>query len=218
MNTKELKNLPGVYIIKNLINGKYYIGESINVRGRVTTHLRNSKQIIHKAIKKHGIENFEVYAEYFPNFSKDDLWDLEEQLIIKFNSIAPNGYNINPRGTGSTGYKPTEEQRRHQSVIRKGKKKSEDHKRKISEAHKGKKKSIEHVKKLAEIQRGKKLPPRSEESKRKISIGNKGKKRTKEQNEARSLKTKGKKLSEETKLKKRETTLRNKLAKQNTES
>ena len=33
-----MKNNPGIYIVKNLVNGKVYVGSSITVLARVTAH------------------------------------------------------------------------------------------------------------------------------------------------------------------------------------
>lgn len=119
----EFKNLPGIYIITNLLNGKKYVGETLNVKRRIAKHCKNNCQLIHSAFNKYGKENFDVYVEYFTNFSKEDLWKLEEELIKKFNCLTPNGYNINPYGVGG--------------------KNTEDTKIKISKANKGRKMSVE---------------------------------------------------------------------------
>jgi group I intron endonuclease len=114
--TDKFEKLSGIYIIKNLINGKVYVGESFNIHKRIKEHKTQKKLIIHSALKKYGIDNFEVYVEYLPDFSKNDRLDLEEQLIIKFDSIAPNGYNICSRGEGSTGLKMSPESRLKMSI------------------------------------------------------------------------------------------------------
>lgn len=57
----------GIYKIRNKINGKIYIGQSIKIEERWKSHILNSRQekitdssqVIHKAINKYGVENFE---------------------------------------------------------------------------------------------------------------------------------------------------------------
>jgi group I intron endonuclease len=84
-----------VYKITNLINGKVYVGQTIQTPIiRYRRHCQPScKTAIGNAIKLYGKENFkfEVLASAFDYTS---LNDLEKMLIIANNSLAPNGYNI----------------------------------------------------------------------------------------------------------------------------
>lgn len=90
----------GIYIIKNDINDKVYIGQSINIHKRIQEHFWKStcekdvsfNSALHSAIRKYGKEHFyyEVLEECEPN-----LLDERERVYIKqYNSISPNGYNI----------------------------------------------------------------------------------------------------------------------------
>lgn len=153
----------------------------MDVKTRLRQHKTDKRGLVSRAYKKHGLENFEIYVEYFPNLKKDDLLDLEEQLIKKFDSLSPNGYNICPRGQNSTGHKHSEES-----------------KRKMSEANKGKKRSPEYCLQHSLRQKGKKLP---QSTKDKMSLGHLGKKHSEEAKENMSKAQKGKVLSEETKNK-----------------
>lgn len=110
----NLENSPAVYIFTNLVNGKFYIGESVNLKRRMEEYFyphKRENRIIHKAINKYGIDNFTFEFYYFPSFTKDDLLKLEEQMIISYNSIIPNGYNICPKGTNCVGIKLSDETR-----------------------------------------------------------------------------------------------------------
>lgn len=50
---REFKCKPGIYKITNLINGKVYIGQSVQVSRRISEHKNTyGKQIITHAIKK----------------------------------------------------------------------------------------------------------------------------------------------------------------------
>ena len=91
-----------IYIIKNNINNKVYIGQSVNASERWKKHLSDVKnrqcQMIHKAMQKYGVENFyyEILERQIENY------DEREQYWIKYyNSLAPNGYNVSPGGQGS---------------------------------------------------------------------------------------------------------------------
>lgn len=50
----------GIYKITNKVNGKIYIGQSINLNRRISEHKRykDPNQIIDQAIKKYGKDNF----------------------------------------------------------------------------------------------------------------------------------------------------------------
>ena len=63
----------GIYKITNKINGKSYIGQSVNIERRFSEHKvssHNPKNLIHKALNKYGIENWFIivkntFIEYF---------------------------------------------------------------------------------------------------------------------------------------------------------
>ena len=90
----------GIYIIKNDINDKVYIGQSINIEKRIKEHFwkaQNSNDVsynvaIHQAIRKYGKEHFSW--EILQECSEEELDTLEQEYIKKFNSLSPNGYNI----------------------------------------------------------------------------------------------------------------------------
>lgn len=90
----------GIYKIENLINGKVYIGQSINVEKRLHEHFYKSnckkdvsyKSALHSAIRKYGASNFST--EILCSCDYSELDDLEKFYIKKYNSISPNGYNI----------------------------------------------------------------------------------------------------------------------------
>lgn len=122
-NLKNIsKNIGGIYYIKNKINNKYYIGQSVNVYKRLLDHINKSKhtlstsnQHIHRAINKDGIENFEFDILAYVNFDdinkvKSKLDFLEKYYIKKFNSFGKNGYNSTIGGDkGILGYKQKNE-------------------------------------------------------------------------------------------------------------
>lgn len=90
----------GIYIIKNDINNKVYIGQSINIHKRIQEHFWKSEcnkdvsynSILHAAIRKYGKEHF--YYEILEECDESLLDTLEKEYINKYNSISPNGYNI----------------------------------------------------------------------------------------------------------------------------
>ena len=92
----------GIYKITNKINNKVYIGQSINMEQRWKKH-QNSKDdfLIHKAINKYNIVNFEfTILEECP---QSDLDEKERYWINYYNSQAPNGYNMIDGGSNGAG-------------------------------------------------------------------------------------------------------------------
>lgn len=92
--------LKDIYIIKNTINDKVYIGQAKSSRRRFLEHcqLKDKKRnisVIDQAIEKYGKENF--YFEILESQIKD--YNEKEKYYIKlYNSISPNGYNIQEGG------------------------------------------------------------------------------------------------------------------------
>lgn len=101
-----------VYMIKNELNGKCYIGRTKNFHVRKQRHLllsqvENPKYYIHRAIKKYGIDNF-TFSILKNNISIDDINE-EEINFIKIYDSYNNGYNMTIGGDGKLQYITTEE-------------------------------------------------------------------------------------------------------------
>ena len=88
-----------IYKITNLVNGKCYIGQTINtVEHRWAGHCRSSGcPALAKAIAKYGKDNF-IYYAIDTTSSLEELDRLECYWIKRFNSIAPFGYNLTSGG------------------------------------------------------------------------------------------------------------------------
>lgn len=89
----------GIYKIKNLINNKVYIGQSLDIKRRWQAHKNVQDDCaIHLAFKKYGIKNFsfEVLEECPP-----ELLDEREIFWIKEYNSFNNGYNMTLGGSGS---------------------------------------------------------------------------------------------------------------------
>ena len=128
-----------IYLIKNLVNGKCYVGQTIQpVDTRwgqhVSQSLRGSKLILHCAIRKYGVESFErcILARAH---TIDELNCLEEFHIKVQNTMVPNGYNLMP---GGNNCERTVETRLKQSLAKSGKALSSEHRKHLSEARFGK--------------------------------------------------------------------------------
>lgn len=192
-----LKPIPGIYILYCVTSGKYYVGESLNIRKRFYQHINSKKQLIHKVIKRRGIDNFLYYIEYFPDFKKSDLLLIEEFLIVKYNSLVPNGYNICERGSDQSDRICSDKTREKMSNARLGMKLSESIKGKISKAHTGRKLSSDHKSKISNSRIGAKLSDITKGKISKARKGVRGKPLTDEHKEKLRQSKLGKKHSEE---------------------
>ena len=93
----------GVYIYTNEINGKKYIGQSQDIEKRHNQHLYRAfrktdheyNSILHRAFRKYGVKNFSIEKIYCP---LKEMNDKEVELIDKYNTLFPNGYNIQRGG------------------------------------------------------------------------------------------------------------------------
>jgi predicted GIY-YIG superfamily endonuclease len=91
----------GVYQIKNIINGKIYIGKSIDIEERWNNHKYGNDIVIHKSIRKYGLNNFEfTILETIESIEREidekKLCFLEQKwLDNKKPYLKENGYNIN---------------------------------------------------------------------------------------------------------------------------
>lgn len=85
-----------IYIIKNTINSKVYIGQTRKtIEARWKEHLSNvfvRDQAIYLAMRKYGSENF--YIEELEHVENSNIDERETFYIKKYNSLAPNGYNL----------------------------------------------------------------------------------------------------------------------------
>lgn len=102
-----------IYIIKNDINDKVYIGKTVHtLKERLRQHINNSnndndthrKSHFHNAIRKYGAEHFFISELY--KYESDDadelnkhLYEKEKEFIQKFDSYN-NGYNSTLGGEG----------------------------------------------------------------------------------------------------------------------
>lgn len=185
-----------VYCYINKVNGKRYIGQTIQkIKDRHRKHLNDSKNKskhnysipFYRAIRKYGIENFELIILVMNCEDYNELNNYEKIYIKQFESLATqNGYNVSDGGNNANVFagKTKEEMRefgRKISEARKGKYAGENHpnygkkiseeaKRKMSETKKkryskenhpmyGKKHSEETRKKMSEMAKQRKDNP-----------------------------------------------------------
>jgi group I intron endonuclease len=128
-----------IYLLRNTINGKAYVGQTIlSLEERWRGHLKSLNQgstfYIHRAIRKYGVDAFEK-GVIATAHTLEELDQLEVFHIKAQKTLAPNGYNLRPGGLRSPH---SEASRKKMSETAKGRKMSQETRTKISLAQKGK--------------------------------------------------------------------------------
>lgn len=83
-----------VYLITNLINGKQYVGQTVEtIEIRFGNHCSSKNPVISRAIRKYGKKNFKV-EEIDVAYNQEELNLIEGVYMAWFNTLTPNGYNI----------------------------------------------------------------------------------------------------------------------------
>lgn len=173
-----------IYIIKNKINNKVYIGKTGDPEERWNKHLsaaRNENEgecfVVHRALNKYGSENFdfsvieEVVAE--PEVLEREIYWIAfyKSNICRYGNDF--GYNLTDGGEGATGHKHTEVSKLKMSKALRGVPKSEEHKASLRQAHLGKVLTDEHKENIGKAGRGKKRTDKSKENYRQSKLGTK---------------------------------------------
>lgn len=141
-----------IYKVTNKINGKSYIGQSINaLHERKKSHkhgmkFTNSFVYFHNALRKYGWDNF--IWEILENCLNNKLNKREVYYIDKFNTFNI-GYNLTPGGD----FNPMniQEIRNKVSQAQTGKILSKETRKKISESLKGRKYSKQYKENMSKI-------------------------------------------------------------------
>lgn len=116
-------------------SGKSYIGITNNYQRRCSRHRDPSSgcRAFSAAIKKYGWDNF-THEILITNITIEEANIQEQLLIISYNTLAPNGYNLT---TGGYAKILSEETKAKLSIANKGKVMSEEAKRHLSEMKMG---------------------------------------------------------------------------------
>ena len=219
-----MNKICGIYIIRNKINNKMYVGQSVNIKARWSQHLdalnknKHCNTHLQNSWNKYGKVNFEFIIQ-----EECDECNLnkKEKYWIKHNETHDSKYGYNKTYGGEGGI-PTDEVRKKMSINRTGEKNAMFGKRhsiktkmKIGKSSKlrigekngfyNKRHTDEQKIKWSKIRKG--VKP-SEESRKKMSESHKGEKAywygkniTEHMKKRISETHKGKKLSEEHKRK-----------------
>lgn len=198
----------GIYTIRNVSNGKCYVGKSeTDIEKRWKSHLallnddKHYNTYLQRAYNK---DTSSFHFDVLEICTPEECDEREKYWINKFNSYErSHGYNLTYGGEGGI---PTEETREKIRITSLGRLHSEESKRKMSELRKGKPRSKEVIMKLTQSKLGKpswnkgKTGIFSEETLKRIGEASKRNHRSNPQIGAKNGMF-GKKHSEETKKK-----------------
>ena len=171
---KHYRTMMCVYLRTNKVNGKQYVGQTVNFKDRECgwrTRQRYSGGAVDNARAKYGVENFKT--DILRECDTQEELDYWEQYYIKtLNTKVPNGYNLTDGGGGMSGFKHREEDKKKISNASKGEKNhfyqkhhTDETKQKISEANSGAKNGMfgkhlsdEIKRKLSDAKKGRHIP------------------------------------------------------------
>lgn len=129
----------GIYKITNLVNGKIYIGKSVNIENRIQAHksaAKTGKSKIYRAFKKYGFNSFKI--EIVEVLLRENSVLTEREIFwIRFYNSKEAGYNETLGGDGSLGLVQSPEHRKKTAQAAKRMWSDESFKKKMSEKHKG---------------------------------------------------------------------------------
>lgn len=198
---RKQSNKGGIYQIRNLQNGKVYIGSAKSFKKRYYQHKHHLRMNKHgnphlqRAWNKGGEDVFQFEILEVVSGNRNARIMIEQVYLDKYQSDWTLCYNIlkkaatNSRTNWSQNkdYKHTEETKKRigssnkgKSAWNKGKKRREETKKKISEATKGRVFSDEHRRKLRLAKKGKPPSDGTLANLRKMAKENKGKARSEE--------------------------------------
>lgn len=139
-----------VYKITNTLNGKVYIGQTVDYRKRKVGHFsylrRNAhrNRYLQKSFNKYGESSFKM--EIIKECAVDELDKLEIYYMRKYNSIDKTlGYNMVIGGNTNKSFPDYIRQKMSRS--QKGRIISEEHRKRIGKWHKGKTISPKNIEK-----------------------------------------------------------------------
>lgn len=171
----------GIYLIRNTVSGRVYVGSSVDIPHRIRTHkalLKAGKQCsrtFQASWLKHGAASFEFsILELVENQS--DLIAREQHWIDTLHATCPDrGFNVRLKAESCLGFRHTDEA-----------------KRRIGEASRTRIVSLETRRRQSVALTGKRL---TEATKAKLRAANLGKKSSDETRAKQSAKLKGRKVS-----------------------
>jgi group I intron endonuclease len=142
-----------IYRIRNVVDGKVYIGQAVKFEKRKARHLwelrtgRHSNEHLQRAWLLHGEENF-VFEVLADNLAREVLVAEEQRHIDAFRSAdCLFGYNKSPAAGSNVGVKYSEASRLRMSAAQKGRTFTDDARRRIAQTLTGRPRSQQAIEK-----------------------------------------------------------------------
>jgi len=140
-----------IYKATNRVNGKVYIGQTVQPLQKRKKQHTKTKEVLGRAIRKHGAENF-TFVVIDNATDKESLNRKEAFWVSFFGSMSPRGYNLTAGGEANTIY-------------------SQESREKMSCA--AKKRIPESTARLLAANKGRIIPPEEREKRSKAQLGRK---------------------------------------------
>jgi len=151
-----------IYILRNKINGKCYVGQSINVQKRFAYYqkchdYKKTPTYIERAIAKYGWGAFEKFA--YSGIPIPMLDSFERKMIASVGCLKPRGYNLESGGSKNKRHHPESNRKRSIAITGEqhplyGTHLSDEAKKHLSEYWKGRIFTPETRAKLSEASKG----------------------------------------------------------------
>lgn len=154
--------VPGVYRIRNTVNGKFYIGSSVNIRWRAHKHLSQLRRGVHR--NAHLQASFNRHGEQAFCFEMVEVCDAADLLRCEqrhIDALSPH-YNICQIAGNTLGYRHTAESRAKMAVVNKG-----------NQRHFGKRHTAETRRTLSVLASQRRASPETRAKIAKSGLGNK---------------------------------------------
>jgi len=166
----------GIYGIRNIVDGKWYVGQSVRIEERRGRHFGRLAQGTH--FNEHLQASYNCYGKECFDFHileevPEDMLDIRERSWIEYYESTQKRYGYNREDGGSFSKRHSEETKLKIGKAHKGKIITKEMRLKMSLAHIGKKLSEETCRNMSIARKG---HTTSLETRRKIGEANKGNK------------------------------------------
>jgi hypothetical protein len=101
---RTVKGFGGVYIFQNKVNGKRYVGSSVDLRNRLYTYLglslksSNIGRVVYNALLKYGLSSFSLTIIIIPDATRDAVLVLEQYVMDSLHTPRGRWTKPSPRG------------------------------------------------------------------------------------------------------------------------
>lgn len=94
-----MKDVCGIYVLRNTVNGKIYVGQSVNILNRWYSHRKSAnagkKSHLYDSMRKYGLSAFSI--QIMEECTPEQLDEREAYWMDFFDAIN-TGYNMMPAG------------------------------------------------------------------------------------------------------------------------